>query len=170
MVAKRTGPKNSRRKGKRAKINREERPKVSRIAALTDRDILYAGLATLTDREVQELGASLLSAHSPESLWVGLAIRFLETRGILSPDSVLLPDNPEIAKAKLTTLIDRELQVHPDFILSLFRSEEHTSELQSLRHLVCRLLLEKKTQEAKRSTPARSQEPPAGLQALRQLT
>src|SRR5262245_64537088 len=25
-----------------------------------------------------------------------------------------------------------------------FRSEEHTSELQSLRHLVCRLLLEKK--------------------------
>src|ERR1035438_298556 len=27
-----------------------------------------------------------------------------------------------------------------------FRSEEHTSELQSLRHLVCRLLLEKKTQ------------------------
>src|SRR5262245_62930933 len=28
--------------------------------------------------------------------------------------------------------------------LKLFRSEEHTSELQSLRHLVCRLLLEKK--------------------------
>src|SRR5947199_6542216 len=27
------------------------------------------------------------------------------------------------------------------------RSEEHTSELQSLRHLVCRLLLEKKTQD-----------------------
>src|SRR5438045_5869757 len=29
----------------------------------------------------------------------------------------------------------------------LVRSEEHTSELQSLRHLVCRLLLEKKNQE-----------------------
>src|SRR5436853_4643360 len=28
------------------------------------------------------------------------------------------------------------------------RSEEHTSELQSLRHLVCRLLLEKKKQES----------------------
>src|ERR1035438_10737818 len=27
---------------------------------------------------------------------------------------------------------------------SILRSEEHTSELQSLRHLVCRLLLEKK--------------------------
>src|SRR5205814_10180708 len=29
-------------------------------------------------------------------------------------------------------------------VLSSCRSEEHTSELQSLRHLVCRLLLEKK--------------------------
>src|SRR5258705_7953190 len=29
----------------------------------------------------------------------------------------------------------------------LLRSEEHTSELQSLRHLVCRLLLEKKNRE-----------------------
>src|SRR5947199_5983900 len=30
------------------------------------------------------------------------------------------------------------------------RSEEHTSELQSLRHLVCRLLLEKKKRQARR--------------------
>src|SRR5947199_3184638 len=37
--------------------------------------------------------------------------------------------------------------------LRRIRSEEHTSELQSLRHLVCRLLLEKKT---KRGRPARS--------------
>ena len=119
-MAERTGPKNSRREGKRAKINREERPKISGIALLTDPEILNARLATLTDRELRELGPDLLSAHSPESLGVDLAIRFYETRGILSPDSVLLPDNPEIAKAKLTTLIDRELQVHPDFILSLF--------------------------------------------------
>src|SRR5262245_62753649 len=32
---------------------------------------------------------------------------------------------------------------HPDLGAAV-RSEEHTSELQSLRHLVCRLLLEKK--------------------------
>src|SRR5258708_31025389 len=31
-----------------------------------------------------------------------------------------------------------------DFVLALGRSEEHTSELQSPDHLVCRLLLEKK--------------------------
>src|SRR5205814_5002029 len=34
-------------------------------------------------------------------------------------------------------------------LLTLPRSEEHTSELQSLRHLVCRLLLEKKKQKKK---------------------
>src|SRR5262245_62711911 len=33
--------------------------------------------------------------------------------------------------------------------LYLLRSEEHTSELQSLRHLVCRLLLEKKKKKTK---------------------
>src|SRR6202008_5206639 len=32
----------------------------------------------------------------------------------------------------------------PDILLSAFRSEEHTSELQSRQYLVCRLLLEKK--------------------------
>src|SRR5262245_63311170 len=34
-----------------------------------------------------------------------------------------------------------------------FRSEEHTSELQSLRHLVCRLLLEKKKRAFMRQDP-----------------
>src|ERR1035438_10722348 len=34
-----------------------------------------------------------------------------------------------------------------DLPLTGTRSEEHTSELQSLRHLVCRLLLEKKQRE-----------------------
>src|SRR3989449_4344435 len=34
------------------------------------------------------------------------------------------------------------------------RSEEHTSELQSRLHLVCRLLLEIKTQQSSRSLPA----------------
>src|SRR5205814_6658790 len=33
------------------------------------------------------------------------------------------------------------------------RSEEHTSELQSLRHLVCRLLLEKKKKKYRYNTP-----------------
>src|SRR5262245_63074790 len=36
------------------------------------------------------------------------------------------------------------------------RSEEHTSELQSLRHLVCRLLLEKKKKKTQRHDIATS--------------
>src|SRR5437899_7434412 len=39
---------------------------------------------------------------------------------------------------------DRVLGVQPARGWLADRSEEHTSELQSLRHLVCRLLLEKK--------------------------
>src|SRR5438874_9646309 len=39
----------------------------------------------------------------------------------------------------------------------LLRSEEHTSELQSRRDLVCRLLLEKKKKTAKNSTLASEQ-------------
>src|SRR6476659_11339375 len=35
-------------------------------------------------------------------------------------------------------------------VTDLLRSEEHTSELQSLRHLVCRLLLEKKKKKYSR--------------------
>src|SRR5437899_8943285 len=50
----------------------------------------------------------------------------------------------------------------PDRAQIIIRSEEHTSELQSLRHLVCRLLLEKKKKTNKLSntqnTIANSQE------------
>src|SRR2546425_3530024 len=35
------------------------------------------------------------------------------------------------------------------------RSEEHTSELQSLAYLVCRLLLEKKKKDKQQTTPTR---------------
>src|SRR5438045_4593721 len=38
----------------------------------------------------------------------------------------------------------------------LVRSEEHTSELQSLRHLVCRLLLEKKKKHKRDKTDTRT--------------
>src|SRR5438552_13125445 len=51
--------------------------------------------------------------------------------------------------AKLAALAERLDQRQDDRELAIFhRSEEHTSELQSPDHLVCRLLLEKKKQEA----------------------
>src|SRR5438045_4604652 len=50
----------------------------------------------------------------------------------------LIKRNAEAGRIEFTTDAPRAVE-H-----GLFRSEEHTSELQSLRHLVCRLLLEKK--------------------------
>src|SRR5262245_64367849 len=41
-------------------------------------------------------------------------------------------------------------------LAKLSRSEEHTSELQSLRHLVCRLLLEKKNEHPAHRATARA--------------
>src|SRR5205814_10025091 len=49
-------------------------------------------------------------------------------------------DNAKVRQAVLYGVVER-LEQH-------VRSEEHTSELQSLRHLVCRLLLEKNKWEA----------------------
>src|SRR2546422_7512651 len=51
---------------------------------------------------------------------------------------------------KKTLLVDLDLDLG-ETVLLLGRSEEHTSELQSRLHLVCRLLLEKKKIKRKRS-------------------
>src|SRR2546429_4559615 len=45
-------------------------------------------------------------------------------------------------------------------VRTLLRSEEHTSELQSRLHLVCRLLLEKKKSITNSSTPPHPAPPP----------
>src|SRR5690554_7616344 len=44
----------------------------------------------------------------------------------------------------------RDMDIPEDAISKLARSEEHTSELQSRPHLVCRLLLEKKKKKKKK--------------------
>src|ERR1041385_8826282 len=61
-------------------------------------------------------------------------------------------DNHEVVECKATSSLFRGYSVFmkgkdprdAGFITSRIRSEEHTSELQSRLHLVCRLLLEKK--------------------------
>src|SRR6266487_5887310 len=50
------------------------------------------------------------------------------------------------------------------------RSEEHTSELQSPVHLVCRLLLEKKKNDSKSNIPRKKTKPPPNNSRHKNLT
>src|SRR2546429_4075777 len=52
----------------------------------------------------------------------------------------------------------------------LFRSEEHTSELQSRLHLVCRLLLEKKKKNIKNGIASQTQSVQPSVRPLRRRT
>src|SRR5205814_6269143 len=61
-------------------------------------------------------------------------------------DTYLARDNPFIKSPLLILETFRHYLFLDSFSAHYRRSEEHTSELQSLRHLVCRLLLEKKKQ------------------------
>src|SRR2546425_1340436 len=71
-------------------------------------------------------------------------------RSTLFPYTTLFRSPPTIAGSALAAV--RYLEAHPERVTRLQdntryfreRSEEHTSELQSLAYLVCRLLLEKK--------------------------
>src|SRR5205814_8522511 len=77
---------------------------------------------------------TLFRSHLAEGLLRLLARPHLLGEGFVARDDLahLLLDRREIFRGE-----------------RLVRSEEHTSELQSLRHLVCRLLLEKKKKEHK---------------------
>src|SRR5258705_9300301 len=81
----------------------------------------------------------LTTAHLPPLIFFFLMIR-RPPRSTLFPYTTLFRSQPDPERvgqqvARTGELIERARQR---------RSEEHTSELQSLRHLVCRLLLEKK--------------------------
>src|SRR5438876_2986093 len=77
------------------------------------------------------------------SLHDALPISGLDRRMILPSIITVLRSADPPAIAGLETL-NRIRQSQTDFIGWAGRSEEHTSELQSPVHLVCRLLLEKK--------------------------
>src|SRR5690554_7382718 len=61
----------------------------------------------------------------------------IERKNIVIKDTV-----KELGSYTATVKLHRDVKVSIDF--EVVRSEEHTSELQSRPHLVCRLLLEKK--------------------------
>src|SRR5258705_3385015 len=64
-------------------------------------------------------------------------------RSTLFPYTTLFRSWDKTIRLRLNDFF-REFRFTWHFTKEVIRSEEHTSELQSLRHLVCRLLLEKK--------------------------
>src|ERR1035441_5444945 len=107
------------------------------------------GRARLLIDDAKQLRESLSDALDPELEW---------TRTGPTDGSTPGPSLPLLKQLSSST---------SDFFLNwrMRRSEEHTSELQSLRHLVCRLLLEKKTHYTT-ATCARFAAPGCALRAL----
>src|SRR5205814_6398699 len=68
------------------------------------------------------------------------------------PRSTLFPYTTLFRSRWWQPLAGAAVAVGVALVSVLWRSEEHTSELQSLRHLVCRLLLEKKKHEQNSSS------------------
>src|SRR5258705_7623163 len=62
----------------------------------------------------------------------------------LEPLKPALPELPQVIVLPWRSVIVMSVLLNVAVMCATPRSEEHTSELQSLRHLVCRLLLEKK--------------------------
>src|SRR5258705_3332228 len=85
----------------------------------------------------------------PRSTLFPYTTLFRSSYGIPGPDSIDYPFNLGCGTANEgesdveAWIYDTSGDRSRSIIINL-RSEEHTSELQSLRHLVCRLLLEKK--------------------------
>src|SRR5690625_3916350 len=95
----------------------------------------------------------LVDLFTPEHGRVALVAKGVRTgksrrRALLNPFTALLVSFQGRGGLKLLTAVEAQ---GPGLILQgAARSEEHTSELQSRGHLVCRLLLEKKKQDPNR--------------------
>src|ERR1035438_10588800 len=88
--------------------------------------------------------ASVQRAAAQEAI-LGPISKALPVLPILALSFLLVPQRGAAIPAFSRQYQTSCMTCHIDFPkLNDFRSEEHTSELQSLRHLVCRLLLEKK--------------------------
>src|SRR6266404_7119420 len=90
--------------------------------------ILVAGVAALFTAPVGLVGGEQTTSATLKEMSAGVSW----TGNSIASEVFML--KVEIA--------DEYRKLHPNFAVS--RSEEHTSELQSLAYLVCRLLLEKK--------------------------
>src|SRR5205814_8586422 len=106
--------------------------------------VRYDPAANITSEQIEP---SLVVRHWSETRYLlrsaNMRAEFMglpELRDYLSFDS----DFPQTLLAAFRTHYHYRIALPWTCLVVALRSEEHTSELQSLRHLVCRLLLEKK--------------------------
>src|SRR2546429_5830534 len=92
-----------------------------------------------------ELVLRLAFHHSPRDKWKELAQLLSLTDGFRGQVVSVNASDPYATKEPFTVEYELNQTKFVDWSKKMVRSEEHTSELQSRLHLVCRLLLEKKT-------------------------
>src|SRR5262245_64470103 len=88
----------------------------------------------------------------PRSTLFPYTTLFRSTAKVAGTEKGLVGVQPEFSTCFGAPFLPRHPSVYGNLLRELIgahgvRSEEHTSELQSLRHLVCRLLLEKKNKQ-----------------------
>src|SRR5437899_3580257 len=101
----------------------------------------FADLQLCDPRVATYLSALLTDFTHTDNLY---RIRDAQGQRLDDVGEMLIESNPLLEASSF----DRERQVRKHIGDYTLRSEEHTSELQSLRHIVCRLLLEKKKRES----------------------
>src|SRR5438045_8187528 len=84
---------------------------------------------------------SLSTAPAPPTLYT---LSLHDALPISRRNSGLAPPNNSASRTATNENVTASVSPRAARVRRTSRSEEHTSELQSLRHLVCRLLLEKK--------------------------
>src|SRR5690554_1812371 len=97
-----------------------------------------------TNEKVMELGHGNC-AHLPFLMEKGVIYYGLEVSELMYAEATKMHPAAIAQQRAFFELYDGiNIPFETDFFDKIFRSEEHTSELQSRPHLVCRLLLEKK--------------------------
>src|SRR3712207_7707155 len=89
----------------------------------------------------------LMIRRPPRSTLVPYATLFRSTlKEIVMREVDIPPNKVVVIPSAVDSAVFDPKECEPKRVFEGFRSEEHTSELQSRQYLVCRLLLEKKTQ------------------------
>src|SRR2546422_7210631 len=90
------------------------------------------------------------SASAPSARIAAIANEESSSSASIAPFAAMMAETPHTAEptASKEVSLGRSLNARPSNVI---RSEEHTSELQSRLHLVCRLLLEKKKKNERSS-------------------